>query len=159
MQTSMKFWLRFSRRPVSFAMLMLAFAGCGDSGFDVASTSGVVLCNGQPVTGGLVYFEPKQTGESAVVGKVGLGTIDAQGNFTVTTYENGDGAVVGPHVIKVGKGSGPGCDCAMNADRIVMEVDVASGAENVFEVVLPKKTRQDQFAENAEADENEDNDD
>ncbi|WP_143549279.1 hypothetical protein [Rhodopirellula bahusiensis] len=145
-----------------FVVLCLAttlLPGCGDDGFPVAPVTGVVKCNGETVGGGIVYFQPKQVGDDAVVGKIGLGVINPQGEFTVSTYGNGDGAVVGPHIIKVGKGSGPGCDCAMNADRMIMEVEVTSGPENTFEIDLPKKTRQDARAEQLEADEDDDDDD
>ncbi|KLU05027.1 hypothetical protein RISK_002789 [Rhodopirellula islandica] len=145
-----------------FVVLCFATAlvtGCSDDEFAVAPVNGVVKCNGEIVGGGVVYFQPKQVGDSAVVGKIGLGVIDSQGQFTVSTYGTGDGAVVGTHIVKVGKGSGPGCDCAMNADRMVMEVEVTSGPENTIEIELPKKTRQDARAEQLEADEDDDDDD
>ncbi|EMI18797.1 hypothetical protein RMSM_04272 [Rhodopirellula maiorica SM1] len=119
----------------------------------------MVKCNGNAVGGGTVYFQPKQTGKSAVVGKIGLGVIDAQGQFTISTYGNGDGAVVGTHIVKVDRGSGPGCDCAMNADRELMQVEVTAGEDNSFEIVLPEKTRRDVRAEQAEADEDDDEED
>ena len=118
--------------PIAMAFSIFAM-GCGTGGdFPVAKVTGVVQCNGVPVPGGLVYFEPKQTGESALVGKVGLGVIDDQGNFTVSTYGDGDGAVVGTHLVKVDKGSGPGCDCAMNSAKVVTEVQVTEGGGQQF---------------------------
>lgn len=144
---------------IALCFLPTLISGCGDDGFPVAPVTGVVKCNGETVGGGIVYFQPKQVGDDAVVGKIGLGVINAQGQFTVSTYGNGDGAVVGPHIVKVGRGSGPGCDCAMNADRMIMEVEVTSGPENTFEIDLPKKTRQDARAEQLEADEDDDDDD
>lgn len=147
-----------SNLVVVTAFLCLA-VGCGTGGdFPVAKVTGVVRCNGVPVPGGLVYFEPKQTGESAVVGKVGLGVIDDQGNFTVSTYGDGDGAVVGPHLVKVDKGSGPGCDCAMNSAKIVTELQVTEDGENNFTIELPEKTRMDTQAELAEDEEDEEDD-
>src|SRR6056297_894543 len=59
-------------RSVGLIAFAVLFAGCSGGGdFPVAPVTGVVQCNGQPVLGGLIFFEPKQTGESAVVGKVG----------------------------------------------------------------------------------------
>lgn len=153
---------RFAARACSFwciAAVAFVIAGCGGGEFEVAPTTGVLRCNGSPVGGGLVFFEPKQTGENAVVGKVGLGVVDAEGKFSVSTYGDGDGAIVGPHIIKVEKGSGPGCDCAMNADREVMQVEITSDGENFIEVDLPEKTRNDARAEAAEDDEDEEEDD
>src|SRR6056297_171841 len=125
---------------VTVVAATLLLAGCGGGDFEVAPTTGVVRCNGRPIEGGLVFFEPTRTGDSAIVGKVGLGVIDEQGQFSVSTYGDSDGAVVGPHVIKVGRGDSAGCDCAMNADRAVMEVQISRGADNYFEVDLPGKT-------------------
>lgn len=134
-------------------VLVVGLAGCGSDQFPVAKVSGVVLCNGEPVPGGLVYFEPQQTGTNAVVGKVGLGVIDEQGKFTVRTYGANDGAVVGMHNIKVDRGSGPGCDCAMNADKTVAELEVTADGENNFTIDLPPKTRMDEMAERGELEE------
>lgn len=136
----------FSRRLRSLIGLCVAtvlFPGCGGDAFEVAPVEGFVQCNGTPVGGGIVYFQPMQTGDSAIVGKIGLGVIDSQGKFTISTYGEGDGAVVGPHVIKVEQGSGPGCDCAMNADRVIMEVEVTQGADNSFEIELPKMNQRE----------------
>jgi len=146
-------------KSLGLVAIAVALAGCGEGGdFSVAPVTGVVQCNGQPVPGGLIFFEPKQTGDSAVVGKVGLGIIDESGNFTVSTYGDGDGAVVGLHRVKVEKGSGPGCACAMNADKEVAEVEVTADGENVFTIDLPKKTSLDVRAEKLAAEEDEEDD-
>lgn len=143
---------------VGLVVLTLTCGGCGSGDFPVAPVSGVILCNGKPVPGALVFFEPQQQGDNALVGKTGLGVVDDQGKFSVRTYGDDDGAVVGKHNIKVERGSGPGCNCAMNADKTVTEVEVTSDGENNFTIELPAKTRADARAER-EMDDDEDEED
>lgn len=134
-------------------VLVLTLAGCGSSDFPVASVTGVVLCDGKPVPGALVFFEPQQEGDNAMVGKTGLGVANDLGEFSVRTYGSNDGAVVGKHKVKVERGSGPGCDCAMNADKTVVVLEVTADGENNFSIELPEKTRADAKAEKAAQDE------
>lgn len=140
----------FNRFRGVLALMAFALAGCGSSDFPVASVTGVVMCNGKPVPGALVFFEPRQTGDNAIVGKTGLGVANDQGEFSVRTYGANDGAVVGLHSVKVERGSGPGCDCAMNADKTIVELEVKSEGVNNFSIELPKKTRSDAIAQKAE---------
>ena len=129
---------------LSMMVISLISSGCGGGGdFNTSSTTGVVLCDGKPVEGAMVYFEPiKSAGnDSAIVGKQGFSYTDADGKFAISTYDPGgeDGAVVGMHRVRVGKGSA-NCDCAMNEEIDLMQVEVKAGEKNVFELVLPKKT-------------------
>ena len=75
---------------------VLVIAGCGGDGrIDVVPVSGKVTCEGQPVTSGALSFVPivaeGETGKSAVA------SIGADGTFTVTTYDAGDGAAIGKY--------------------------------------------------------------
>ncbi len=139
-------------------LVLAALAGCGSGDFPVAQVTGVVLCDGKPVPGALVFFEPQQAGDNALVGKTGLGVANDQGEFSVRTYGSNDGAVVGMHNVKVERGSGPGCDCAMNGDKTVVVIEVTADGENNFSIALPEKTRADARAERAEDDEDEEDD-
>lgn len=136
-------------RSVLFPLLTLGLAvwlGCGTGGeFPTAATTGRVLCEGQPVPSVLVFFEPLQSGKSALVGKQGIGYADADGKFVVSTYGENDGAVIGRHRVRVGPprgGEPPGfkCDCVLNSEVDVTEVEVKKGEKNDFELVLKKKT-------------------
>jgi hypothetical protein len=75
--------------------------GCGSAEhFDVAPVRGKVLCSGRPVSEGIVQFAPvtsapQQGNKAARPGKSGAGEIRPDGTFEVSTYELGDGAVVG----------------------------------------------------------------
>lgn len=124
-------------------------AGCGGGGdFPTAPASGHVLCEGKPVPHVMVFFEPLQSGKSALVGKQGFGIADEKGQFVISTYGEKDGAVVGRHRVRVGpprSGDHPGfrCACLVNPEVDVMEVDVQKGQKNDFEVVLRKRTASD----------------
>jgi hypothetical protein len=119
--------------------------GCGGGGeFPVAYTSGQVLCEGKPVPHVIVFFEPLSQSKSALVGKQGIGHADGDGKFVISTYGNQDGAVIGKHRVRVAppRDVPPDfrCDCVLNPELDIMQVDVKKGDENEFEVVLPKKT-------------------
>lgn len=117
--------------------------GCGDgrTKMNLAKASGTVVCEGKPVPFATVYFEPLQLDKSATVGKQGIGYADENGDFILTTYDKDDGAVVGKHRVRVGKPLGPAskdfkCDCALNEEVDVMNVEVVADEENEFDIVL-----------------------
>lgn len=139
------------RKTFSATCLLLGLAvvtGCGDSGdFPTAKVTGKVTCEGQPVAGAAVYFEPLRSGGesgSALVGKQGFAFTEPDGSFTISTYRpgKGDGAVIGMHRVRVGPG-GAKCDCSMNDEFDLMQVEVKADGNNEFELVLPKATAQD----------------
>jgi hypothetical protein len=125
-------------------MVALALlAGCGKGDFPTAEVTGRVVCEGQPVSNVLVFFEPLERGQSAVVGKQGIGRTKPDGTFTVSTYGDGDGAVVGAHRVRVGWMEGkvdPSCPCQVNSEQdIFSELEVKKGEKNEFELKLRKK--------------------
>lgn len=73
---------------------LLVVTGC-DSGPQLAPVSGKVVFNGKPLEFGTVMFQPEQGGQPAV------GQIHTDGTFVMSTFEPGDGAVVGPNAIRV----------------------------------------------------------
>lgn len=93
----------FQRRVLlaaSSCLLAVGIVGCGvgDNRPARAPVSGTVTLGGNPVEGALVTFVPKsKDGESAV------GTTDASGQYVLTTFERGDGAVPGEYFVKVAK--------------------------------------------------------
>lgn len=66
----------------------------------MAPVSGVVKLDGEPLAGAGVTFTPVNGGRPA------WATTDQQGQYTLTTFVDGDGALVGEHVITVAK-AGP----------------------------------------------------
>lgn len=82
-----------------FTMLVLS-NGCGGSGPEMARVKGQVLLNGEPVPGGKVMLNPVAVGSTTEAkGRPAMGSVDSNGGFTLTTYESGDGAVVGMHQV------------------------------------------------------------
>ena len=81
------------------ALIALAVSGCGGESDNLAtgSVSGKVIHNGQPVNGGVVQFTPVPSGGKGPVGKPASGGVGADGTFKLSTYGNGDGAVIGKH--------------------------------------------------------------
>ena len=73
------------------------FAGCGGAPDDAPETvaaKGTVTVDGKPMPGLSVAFIPAS-------GKLATGETDDQGNFTLTTNQPGDGAVVGSYSVAV----------------------------------------------------------
>lgn len=76
---------------VALAPLLLALVtGCGGGQMPLAHVSGVVTLDGSPLTGAKVTFLPQ-------AGPAASGALDAQGRFELSTYQRGDGAVLGSH--------------------------------------------------------------
>lgn len=87
-------------KPTSSLILIFAMAsGCGP-GRDgslppTAPVTGTVTFQGEAVRGGTVTFHPKGAGNP------GVGWLDEEGHFSVATYYDDDGAVVGEHSVTV----------------------------------------------------------
>jgi hypothetical protein len=142
-------------------IVIASLVGCGASGrFSTAETEGVVLCEGKPVEGAMVYFSPLATESgsaiNALAGKQGFSYTDSQGRFVISTYQpgKGDGAVVGKHRVRVGRGKAQ-CECAMNDTVDLMEVEIKAGETNTFELVLKKATAADKRKEERSRDDDE----
>lgn len=83
----------FSSLLLVCSALMLAENGCR-RGLDMVPVSGKVTYNGQPLKFGSVTFQPQK-------GQPARGEIQSDGTFTLSTFKSGDGAVVGPHKVRV----------------------------------------------------------
>ena len=88
------------RSPIPFVgwlaiglTLLTVVAGCSDRPRRVP-VSGQVTIDGAPVTRGVVRVIPPDA-------RAAMGDIDAQGRFTLTTFDPGDGCVVGTHRVEV----------------------------------------------------------
>jgi hypothetical protein len=80
-----------NRPRVLFCLLLLLLAGCSKSHPPLARVIGKVSYQGARVTSGKVLFLPQGGG------KQGIGTIQSDGTFELTTFRRGDGALVGEH--------------------------------------------------------------
>jgi hypothetical protein len=84
--------------------LVIILDGCGGGAERPAMgrVSGKVTYKGQPVTSGSVIFTPaRDQGKEAAGGRVATGNIQPDGTYTLTTFDTGDGAVLGQHVVTV----------------------------------------------------------
>lgn len=69
-------------------------AGCGDGRPQRVPVAGQVLIDGQPVTAGVIRFQPEQ-------GRAATGEIGPDGSFSLSTFDEGDGAIPGKHTVTV----------------------------------------------------------
>ncbi len=84
--------LPFSRLAVALGCLLLP--GCGPDRPETATVTGKVTFRGSPVSAGKIMFYP-ETGRAAV------GTISADGTYRLTTFDSGDGAILGKHQVTI----------------------------------------------------------
>jgi hypothetical protein len=137
------------RKVSVVALLFFMLAGCsGVKQYPLADVTGTVTCEGKPVAKAIVYFEPIPTDSTAEIGKQGFALTDENGKFTISTYGENDGAVVGKHLVRVGPSeSTPKCDCALLPDEPLQEVVVQSGSANDFPLTLKKADAADRKRE------------
>lgn len=74
--------------------VLIAAIGCAEKGPELTEVTGQVLIDGKPLTTGSVVTLPTQ-------GRGARGTIDTQGNFTLSTSNMGVGAAPGKHQVAV----------------------------------------------------------
>lgn len=93
---------RFRTFKITSAVLLslVALSGCGPDNPETATVHGKVTYNGQPVPGGGLTFAPvAETGSSESPGKPASAQIQQDGTYTLGTYGEADGAVVGKHKV------------------------------------------------------------
>jgi hypothetical protein len=74
-------------------LAIAVIAGC-EHGPQMARVNGRVLYNGKPLEFGSVTFQPPS-------GQPARGLIQSDGSFSLSTFEPGDGAVVGQHKVRI----------------------------------------------------------
>jgi hypothetical protein len=88
------------------AVLAAGLAGCAEKyKMEVAPVTGKVTCNGKPITEGYIIFTPIVSGSAdpAKSGKSAYATIKPDGTYSLTTYDEGDGALIGKHEVRIYK--------------------------------------------------------
>src|SRR6516165_7707037 len=93
---------KFSGACLAWLTSAALLFGCGgDSGRPkLGRVAGKVTYNGKPVTKGVVSFIPA-SGPGAATGQSATGEIGSDGYYQLTTFESGDGAVLGEHRVIV----------------------------------------------------------
>jgi hypothetical protein len=83
---------------LSVVIWILLLAGCGGpSRPETVPISGRVTYGGQPVVSGQIVFYPEPIGS----GRQAIGAIGPDGRYTLTTFDSGDGAVLGRHRVTI----------------------------------------------------------
>jgi hypothetical protein len=80
---------------------LCALCGCGDGRPTRVPVSGQVLIDGKPLTRGEVRFLSE-------VGRSSIGLLDRKGQFTLSCYEENDGALLGKHKVTITAAEGLG---------------------------------------------------
>ncbi|MCA9017280.1 MAG: hypothetical protein KDA77_18250 [Planctomycetaceae bacterium] len=87
-------------RWILMIVILVGLTGCGSNEVPLASVSGTVTMNGEPLRGATVLFRPRTTqGDSEAKGAAeSFGKTDEQGHYELAVVMTGDaGAVVGPN--------------------------------------------------------------
>jgi hypothetical protein len=91
------------RIPTFFIVISMALvlAGCGPDRPDTVRVRGKVTFDGEaPPAPGMVYFAPVEVAQG-VPRRPGRGPFDLDGEFTVTSFSEGDGLVPGTYRVRV----------------------------------------------------------
>ena len=82
--------------------MTLVFVGCGSDASkpQLGKVHGKVTQDGKPVDSGHIVFTPA-TGKGGETGQTATGEINSDGTFDLTTFDTGDGAVLGQHIVTV----------------------------------------------------------
>src|SRR5262249_32716155 len=80
----------------------LLSSGCGDDPEKpkMGKVTGTVMYNGKPVTDGSGPFTP-DSAQGGATGQNAIRPIESDGTYTLTTFNTGDGAILGQHVVTV----------------------------------------------------------
>jgi hypothetical protein len=102
------------RRCLGRALPLLvsaALTSCGSDNLDTAKVTGTVTFDGKPIPGAGVTFSPVAgEGAGGNTGKPASATTAQDGTYSLTTYEDGDGAVIGRHQVSFSPPPAPGTD-------------------------------------------------
>jgi len=93
--------LAYSMFFLAGVALLITMPGCSGGGEPTAKVSGKVTHDGQPVTSGSITFAPT----SGTVGKPGSSEVKSDGSYVLSSYAQGDGAVIGRHKVIYSPGS------------------------------------------------------
>jgi hypothetical protein len=113
--------------------LLLGTSGCGSKWPKTVPVSGKVTLDENPVEGAAVCLIPDSGG------RFGYGTTDANGDFTVSTFEANDGATLGSHKIVITKAD------VIAPNRVAATIEeqdelTRAGVEGwIFKSLIPEK--------------------
>ena len=83
-------------------VVVCLMGGCsGRPPYELAPVEGVVTIDDKPIVDAKVMFAPVAQGEDRKSGKPAFGVLGSDGRFTLSTYHDQDGAIVGDHWVTV----------------------------------------------------------
>ena len=107
---------RHALAALGMAITTLAVGGCSP-GVPVVPVQGTVTWKGAPLTRGTVVFQPYQI-EAGLPRRPATGHLQKDGTFRLTTFEPGDGAVVGTYQVTVHSYSSEPSDMGSDTDIV-----------------------------------------
>ena len=137
-----------SARVALLLAIVSIIAGCQRSPYELAPVEGTVTIDGRPLTNARIMFAPVAKGGEIEAGKPAVGRLGADGSFTLTTYGDNDGAVVGEHWVTIirteSEGDANSASSAGSAsarptfDRLAVprKTSVVSGEQNHIDIKL-----------------------
>ena len=81
----------------SFVLMSVLLGGCGPTGPQTMPVSGTVSLKGQPLTSGIVRFNPVDPQK----GRPAEATLEKNGAFAMSSFKPGDGVIAGDYSITV----------------------------------------------------------
>jgi hypothetical protein len=113
--------MRRTIRAIFGVAILVGLNGCSrESGNRVQPVHGRVLYNGKPVANAQVTFHPVGDVKRGAIRPVGK--VDDQGNFTLTSFKDGDGAPLGEYQVTVvwylARQTRPGSDETVSANYL-----------------------------------------
>jgi hypothetical protein len=107
--------------------ISVALAGCGDGRIATYPVTGTVLVDGRPAEGAVVICVPTSTSEPEADRLRPFGVADAQGRFTLKTFEPGDGAPAGEYKVLIEWPAPVSADAARGGGRAAVGPDRLRG--------------------------------
>lgn len=104
-------------RLLSIFCIAMGVGGCEKRTLSTIPVEGKVTWKGQPLSSGDIAFHPTQLAEGSV-NRIGIGRLDAEGKFKISTVTHGDGVQPGDYAIVIISSAG----AARTVDPIAGEV-------------------------------------
>lgn len=95
--------VRKARRMLAWMLLcfIMVSLACSKPPYELATARGYVTLDGKPLGNAKVMFAPIAKGDSIKAGKPAFGLLQSDGQFTLGTYAQEDGAMIGEHWVTV----------------------------------------------------------
>ena len=88
----------FRTNTIAMSLLCVVLSGCGGSGVDTVAVHGKITLDGKPLSAGLITFQPVKI-EASLPNRPAFGSIQSDGQYSLSTFRPDDGAVPGDYVV------------------------------------------------------------